>query len=193
MLDRIQAREPARRLGGAQVGRDLADPCRGALDAPLGRGHRDGVLVGAEDLAGDRRPGVAVGLLGGRRGHPRAARRVEREVAQRLRQRGGVAARDQHAVDAVAHDVAVAGDVAGDHGGAGGERLGEDHAEALPAQRRCAQHVRLGQDSGLLGVAHLPQHPHAAVVHQQRGDLVASGADDEKLDGHVLAHRLEGA
>ena len=78
-----------------------------------------------------------------RRRAPIAARRsgVEREVAQRLGERGRVAARDEHAVDAVAHDVAVAGDVGGDDRRAGRERLRQHHAEALAAERRRAQHV----------------------------------------------------
>ena len=53
--------------------------------------------------------------------------------------------RHEHAVQAVADDVAVAGDVGGHDRGARGERLGQHHAEALAAERRRAEQVGLAR------------------------------------------------
>ena len=127
------------------VGGHAPAQTRRALPARGGRGHGDRVLVGARATSAAtaaRRSGARARR---RRAPSRRGARVEREVAQRLGQRGRVAARDEHAVDAVAHDVAVAGDVGGDDRRAGGERLREDHAEALAAQRRRAEHVGAAQ------------------------------------------------
>ena len=101
---------------------------------------------GARRSAGRARPR--------RRPSPRGAP-ARAEVEQRLGEGAGVAARHQQAVDAVAHDVAVAGDVGGDDRGAGREGLGEHHAEALAAQRGRAQDVGLAQRRALLGVGDL--------------------------------------
>ena len=129
-----------------------------------------------------------------RRPSPRAALGRHGEVAQGLGQGGGVAAREEHAVDPVAHDVAVAGDVGGDDRRAGGEGLGEHHAEALAAQRGRDEQVGRGQRGGLLGVGDLAQHVDALrAVEHERLDLVAIGAHDDELDGDVVAQRLEGA
>ncbi len=87
------------------------------------------------------RPGEALGALAGGACHAIATSTVEREPAQRLGERKRVAGRDKLPVYAVAHDIAVAGDVGSEYGGRGGERLGQDHAEALAVQRRRAEHV----------------------------------------------------
>jgi hypothetical protein len=63
------------------------------------------------------------------------------QVVQRCGERARVAGRDEHAVGAVADDLAIAGDVGRNHGRARRKRLGEDHPKALAAQRRRAQHV----------------------------------------------------
>ena len=77
-----------------------------------------------------------------------------------------VAGRDEDAVDAVADDVRVAGDVGGDDRRARGEGLGQDHPEALARERRRAEHV---------GVAQLPARarrsltrPSASIVLERR-------------------------
>ncbi len=132
-------------------------------------------------------------MRGGGGAHRGAADRVEPQVAQRLGERGRVAARHEHAVEAVAHDVSVAGDVGGDDRRAGGERLRQHHPEALAAERRRAQHVGALQHAALLVVVDAAEHRDVAIVEQQRLDLLAVGADDRQLDRDVLAQRLEGA
>ena len=130
---------------------------------------------------------------------PRAAsasrrRRIEREVAQHLGQRGRVAARDEHAVDPVGDDVAVAGDVRRDDRRARRERLRQHHAEALAAERRRAQHVGAARARARLSASrHLPSANDVAVVEHQRRDLVLADAHDVQRDGQVLAQRLERA
>ena len=74
-----------------------------------------------------------------------APRRVERQRAQCLGERERVAGRDQQAVEAIARDIPVAGNIRGDDRRACGKRLGEHHPEALPAQRRRAQHLGTSQ------------------------------------------------
>jgi hypothetical protein len=124
---------------------------------------------------------------------PSSAPGVQGEVAQRRGQRGRVAARDQDAVEAVAHDVAVARDVRRDDRRALREGLGEHHPEALAAQRRRAQHVGGGEDALLGLVAGLAEHAHAAVVEEQRLDLVRLRAHERQPRRDVLAQGLEGA
>ena len=155
--------------------------------ARLGRGHRARVLVGGGDLLGDPRPGVALG----------AARRRRRRAA---RVRAGSSARSRSvSASAVASprgtsrpstpsrdDVAVAGDVGGDDRRAGGERLGQHHAERLAAERRRAQHV--GVAPARRAAASSSTRPSAvtpARVDEQRRDLVGVGADDRQLGGHL--------
>ena len=81
-----------------------------------------------------RRP-AAMRSAAPRRAPPRPSRSSRsRLLAQRLQLLGqplGVGGRHEDAVDTVADDVRVAGDVGGDHRRAGRERLGQDHAEAL--------------------------------------------------------------
>ena len=78
-------------------------PCRGR--------ERDRLLVAVEHFGRNVRPGKALGTLARRIGHALAASGVERQPAQRLGEREGVARGDQLAVEAVAHDIPVAGDI----------------------------------------------------------------------------------
>ena len=165
---RLQRRQPPRGPARPEVGRAQADPHSGALGAPLGLRDRARVLVGVDDLRGDLRPGVALGARARGGAQRRGALRRQRQVAQRLGERRGVAARHEQAVDAVADDVAIAGDVGGDDGRAGREALGQDHAEGLAAQRRCGEHVGALERRALLGVGHAAEHGHAGAVDQQR-------------------------
>ena len=91
------------------------------------------------------------------------------QLAQRLGQCLRVAARYEHPVDAVAHDVAIAGDVRRDDRSAGRERLGQHHAEALSAQRRGAQHVGLAPARG----ASRPRRPCPAPGRRARPSSAA--------------------
>ena len=68
-----------------------------------------------------------------------------REELQLLGERLRVGGRDQDAVGAVGDDVAVPGDRRGDHGRAGGQRLDQDHAEALAGEGGRAEQVRLAE------------------------------------------------
>ena len=175
------------------VGRARADPDGGARERALGLLDGARVLVGGGDLGGHPRPRVALRAAGGARGEVARAGRVEREVAQRLRQARGVAARDEQPVAAVRDDVAVARDVRGDDRRAGRERLREHHPERLAAQRRGAQHVGGLQRGALLGVADPPERRDALGVEQHRRELLWLHAHDGQLGGHLAAQRLEGA
>ena len=104
-------------------------------------GEHPRALVALAHFGGHVRPGKALGALARAGCHARSASRVQRQLAQRLRKRKRVAGGQQLAVDAVAHDIAIAGDVGGQHGRARGEGLGQHHAEALAVQRGRAQHV----------------------------------------------------
>ena len=122
-----------------------------------------------------------------------AALRLVVEVTQGLRQRLRVGRRDQHAVDSVADDVAVARDIRGDDGRSRGEGLGEHHAEALAAERGRRQHI-CGQQLLVLGrVVDLSERADPARVDQQRRELGLARPDHGQLRGDVLAQRLERA
>ena len=123
---RRRARARARRAAGSALGHARARPRRHPITS-----------------RGDVRPREALGALARGLAHPAAALRVDRQrrAAPRRAPRGR--RRDEHAVDAVAHHVAVARDVGGDDRRARRERLGQHHAEALAAERRRAEHVRL--------------------------------------------------
>ena len=163
------------------------------MDRPRGRRHGDRIRVGLQDLVGHDRPGEALDVGGRGPRHPRPALGLVVEVAQRLGQRLGVGRGHEHTVHAVAHDVAVAGDVGGDDRRAGGERLGQHHPEALASQRRGAQDIGALQLLALAGVVDLAQHADVAVVEHQRRELFGGGADHGQLGGDVVAQRLEGA
>ena len=191
---RFEARQALRAHVRLQVGGLGADPHGGALHEALRRRRGDRVLVGVEHLARDVRPGEALRVHRGGLPHRDAPLRREPQLEQRLGERGRVAARHEHPVDAVAHDVAVAGDVGGDDRRAGREALRQHHAEALAAERRRAQQVGRLEHALLLGVVDAAEHRHAAVVQQHGLYLVAVGADDRQLDRHVVvAQRLERA
>jgi hypothetical protein len=110
-------------------------------------------LVDRLDPGGDVRPGVALGAATRRLPHRLAANRFDVHALKLLGEALGVRGRDEDAVDVVGDDVGVAGDVGGDHRGPGGERLGEDHPEALTGERRRDQHVGAGELVPELGLA----------------------------------------
>ena len=136
---------------------------RGASPGRAARAARDRVLVDAER---PRRRRAATRSARRARGRGAPSRRERAGSSARSRSASasavGVAARHQHAVAAVADDVAVAGDVRRDDRRAGGERLGQHHAEALAAQRRRAEHVGLAQARVLLVVVDLAERGDAA-------------------------------
>ena len=176
----------SRRPCGRRSGPPRARACPRAA-RPRGPARRVG------DLGGDPRPRVALRAAGGADGEAARERRVEGEVAQRLRQARGVAARDEQPVAAVGDDVAVARDVRGDDRRAGRERLREHHPERLAAQRRGAQHVGGLQRGALLGVADPPERRDPLGVEQHRREFLRLHAHDGQLRGHLAAQRLEGA
>ena len=139
------------------------------------------------------RPGEPLDVLGRRASHLAAALRLIPKVPQSLGQYLRVACGHEHAVDAVADDVPVAGDVRGDDRRSGRERLGQNHPEALAADRWCAQDVRLLEHPAFLFVVDLAEHPHATGVEHQRTELLGGGADHGQLRRNVIAQRLEGA
>ena len=190
---RLEAGQP---LGGdprLQVGGAGADADRRALNFRRRLGDGDRVLVGLHHLGGDARPGEPLRAERGRAGHLGAPDGLLVEIAERLGERLRVTARHQHSVDPVTDDVAIAGDVRGDHGRARRERLGQDHPEALSSERRSAQHVA-GLELHPLGlVVDLAEHTHVTHVEHQRRELVLGGADHGQLGRDVLAQRLERA
>ena len=106
---------------------------------------RERLLVAVEDFARHVRPREALGALARCASHARAARRLEREPAQRLGERERVAGGQQLTLHPVAQHLAVARDVRGEHRLAGRKRLRQHHPEALAMQRGRAQHVRAGE------------------------------------------------
>jgi hypothetical protein len=114
---------------------------------------------------------------------------------QLLGQALGVGRRHQHAVDAVRDDVAVAGDRRGDDGGAGGEGLGQDHAEALAGERGGAEQVGLVQRPPQLRAGDAARQVDEAQqlrVRQVAEDVLALGPDHGQPAGHVLDQGAEG-
>ena len=120
-------------------------------------------------------------------------RQIECEQSQRLGESERVARRDEQAVAAVAHDVAIAGDVRGYDRLCRGERLGQDHAEALSVQRGRAQHLGARELLELALLGDLAERLHAAVVEHHVGDLLGPRADERQRRRDVLAQGLEGA
>ena len=145
---------------------------------------------------GDRGPGVAA--ADSRAASPIRRRRAAESwlsACSSSPSRCRVGGRDQDAVDAVVDDVRVAGDAGGEHRGAGRERLGQDHAEALAGQRRSAEQVRLVEAPPQL----LLGDPATGVdvrldlgVGEVAPDLVGLDPDHGQPRGHVLDQRLEG-
>ena len=154
----------------------------------------DRVFVGLHHLAGDVRPGEALGAAARGGAHALAALGVDGQRVQRLADRGGVARLHEQAVGAVANHVAIAGDVGGDDRSTGRERLGQHHAEALAAERRRDQHVGLVHQPPLLVVGHAADDVDPVGVEQVRLDLVAGRSRDGQARGDAGgAQRLEGA
>ena len=124
--------------------------------------------------------------------HRLAALRVARELQEGAGERLRVPARDEHAVEAVGHDLAVAGDVGGDDRRAGRERLGQHHPEALAAKRRRDQQVGGREHLELALVADAAVRDDAGAVTDQRVELRLLHADEVQARRHVLAQRGEG-
>ena len=117
--------------------------------------------------------------------------RVECEPAQHLGQRQRIAGGHEPPVYAVAQHVAVAGDVGRDDRRRRRERLGDNHAEALAAERRRTQHVRARELGELAPLGHLAQRQHVAVVEHHVRDLVGARAHERERRRNVIAERLE--
>jgi hypothetical protein len=142
----------------------------------------------------DPRPRVALGAPPARRAHRGHPRRLVREQLELLGERLRVCGRHEDAVDAVGHDIAVAGDLGGDHRRAGRHRLDQDHAEALPGQRRGAEDVRLANLTPEDRVGDLAEDVdvgHQLGVRHPPGDLLRVGADHRQPGRDVLDERLE--
>ena len=203
---RATRRRPADGSFGSSEGRRCGPHARAGLrgrearalreprHAALGLRNAERVLVDLDHLAGHVRPGETLGALARGLGHRRAPVGVEGQRPQGLAERHRVADRHEHAVQPVAGDVAIAGDVRCHHRGAGGERLREHHAEALAAERGRAEQVGLAQQAPLLGVVHGPGDLHALRLQEQRLDLLDRGPGhrEARLDPGA-AQRLEGA
>ena len=157
----------------------------------LPRGDRVGVSL--HHLLGDAVPRESLDGHGCLDSQGAPAVRLVVQVAQRFGQRLRVGRRHQHAIDAVGDDIPIAGDVGGHHGGAGGERFGQNHAEALAAERWRAQHVGGAQLRMLALVVDLAERAYAAGVDQHRRELLVGRPDHGQFGVDVLAQRLERA
>ena len=115
----------------------------GALERARRLGHLDRPLVDRRHPVGDVRPGVALGAAPRRLTHRHQPLGLVVGALKLLGKPLRIPGRHQHAVDAVADHVAVAGDGGGDRRGPGGEGLGQDHAEALARERGRAEKVGL--------------------------------------------------
>ena len=155
----------------------------------------DRTLVHRGHLLRHLGPGEVRGPRPRRGTHLPPAGGVDRQRTQRLGQCEGVARRHQQPVAAVGHHLAVAGDLGGDHRGAGRERLRQDHAEALAAQRGSTQHVGAVQAPPKLLVVHASERldaVHAALDLGQQGlDALGVGADHLEARRDVLAQAGE--
>ena len=138
---RVERGETAGRARRRAVDRDDARTAQAALDQPGGRRLLLDALVRRLDALGDPRPREPLGGAPGLGAEARQPLRAEAEVAELLGEPLRVGGRDEDPVDAVGDDVVVAGDVRRDDRRPGGERLGQDHAEALAGERRGAEDV----------------------------------------------------
>ncbi len=167
---------------------------RSALDRARWRWRLKRTLVDLGDAIGDSRPGIALGALPRRRAHRRQALGLVVDTLQFLGETLWVAGRDQHSVDAIGDDVAVAGDGGGNRRGTRGEGLGEDHAEALAGERGGAEQIGLAQrrPEALAGdtAAHVDP-AHRLGIGQVAQHVLALGADHGEAAGHVLDQRFE--
>ena len=182
-------------LGRQAVGGPYPGPVGGPLERARRLGRLDRPLVDRGHPVGDAGPGVALGALPRRLSHRRQPLGLVVGALQLLGEALRIAGGDEHAVDAVGDDVAVAGDGGGDRRRAGGEGLGQDHAEALARERGRAEHVGLVQGA----VQRLARDPTADVdpAHRLRVGEVAQhvlalGADHGEAAGHVLDQGAEG-
>jgi hypothetical protein len=142
--------------------------------------QRERRLVDLGDLPGHPWPGEALGPLARRRRHASAAVAIQRQRAKPLTQGDGIAHRHELAVDAVADDVAIAGDVRGDNRRRGRERLRQDHPEALAAEGGGHEHVGAAEELPLRLLRDLTDHLYALWIEQQRLDLLLGRAGDRE-------------
>ena len=190
--------ERGKALGGlasAAVGAAQSRPSARTV-RPADRPRRlDRPLVDLRHLVGDARPGVALGAAAGGLAHRPQALGLVVDALQLLGQALRVGGRDQDAVDAVADDVAVAGDFGGDDRRAGGEGLGQHHAEALAGERGRAEHVgavQLGPEALAGDAAADVDRAHQLGVGDVAEDVLAVGADHGEAAGNVLDQGAEG-
>ncbi len=105
-----------------------------------------------------------------------------------------VSRRHEYPVDAVAHDLGVAGDRGSHHGGARRECLDQDHPEALASKRRRAEDVgslKAPPELVVLDTRDRLDPPQRGWVAQVPLDLVGGGSDHLQAGGHVVCERLE--
>jgi hypothetical protein len=193
---RVERGQALRRSRRGAVGRADAGPVGGAFGSGGRRRRLDRPLVDLADLIRDAGPGVALSASPRRLAHRGEALGLVMGALQLLGEPLRVAGRDEDAVDAVADDVAVAGDRRGDRRGAGGKRLGQDHAEALARERGGAEHVGLVQrpPEPVFGDATADLDPAQRLrVGEVTQHVVAFGADHCEAGGDVLDQRFEGA
>ncbi len=140
-------------------------------------------------------PGVALGAVASGLPHRPQPLRLMVGALQLLGEALRVGRRHQHPVDPVGDDVAVAGDRRGDDRGAGGEGLGQDHAEALAGERGGAEQVGLVQRLPQLragDAAGKVDEAQQLRVGQVAEHVLALGADHGQPAGHVLDQGTEG-
>ena len=129
-----------------------------------------------------------------RLGQPGGQRVVGQHSGERLGQRRGILGLGEQGVAVVGGHVVVAGDVGGDHRGAGRHPLEKHHAEALAAEGRRTEHARPGQAGIPLGVADPAQPLDPLVAGIGRLELLGERAGARHPQGDVggqLLHRLE--
>ena len=192
---RVERRQAAGRARGRAVDRDDPRPAHPALDQAGRRRLLLDALVGRLDALGDPRPREALGRAPGLGAEPREPLGSEAEVAELLGELLRVGGRDEDPVDAVGDDVVVAGDVRRHGRRPGGERLREDHAEALAGERGRAEDVGLVERVPQL----LARDPAARVdalarlgIGEVAVEVAGVGADQRQPRRDVLDQRLEG-
>ncbi len=168
---RVERGDPARRdaieaVAGAQAELALEPPTGGRR-----LGDRDRALVDLLDPG--RRPAASVTLGGLARRLPPSGSGARGRGSAPAVPRPGAAGRPAGpgSVHAVGDHVGVAGDVGCQDRRPCGERLGQDHAEALAGQRRGAEQVRVEQAAPQLVAVDAPERvdpPLAVGVRQMR-------------------------
>ena len=121
--------------------------------AAFALGAPDDALVDALEPRGDVRPAVPLARERARRGaHRLAARLVGEQADDRIRERPRIAGGHRDGCLG-RHDLAIPLDVGCDDRGRARERTRQDHAEALPAERRRHERLRGAEQVGQLVLA----------------------------------------